>query len=101
MTVRIDDAAEAELGDAARWYEARQTGLGERLLAEAVVAFEDIARHPERYARVKFRTRRDLRRRTLRHFPYSIIYELRSSECLVVAVAHASRRQAYWRNRLP
>ena len=72
----------------------------ERFLSEAIDAFSIIERHPRRSARVRFRTAREIRRRLLDHFPYAVVYEVRSSECVVVATAHAARRPGYWRDRL-
>lgn len=34
-------------------------------------------------------------------FPYKIIYEIRADTVVVAAFAHHSRRQDYWRTRLP
>jgi toxin ParE1/3/4 len=99
MTLRIHPAAEAEL-TAAQWYEIRRFGLSERFLIEAADAFSAIERDPRRFAKARYRTTREIRRRLLAHFPYSVVYEIRESECLVVAVTHAGRRPTYWRQRL-
>ena len=39
------------------------------------------------------------RRRVLRRFPYSLFYVV-STEIVIVAVAHHSRRPGYWSSRL-
>jgi hypothetical protein len=96
----MHQAAEVELTAAAQWYEVRRSGLGERFLAEATDAFLAIERHPRRFATARYRTSREIRRRLLAHFPYSVIYEVREAECLVVAIAHAGRGPIYWRDRL-
>ena len=59
-----------------------------------------IERNPRRFSRVRYRTSREVRRRLLDHFSYSIIYEVRPMECVAVAVAHTARRPGYWRSRL-
>ena len=100
MKVRLLPEADDELTAAGEWYEAKVPGLGSRFLSEASGAFAAIEDHPDRYPRVQFRSSRDLRQRRLPHFPYWIIYEIRQSECLVVAIAHASRRPGYWRKRV-
>jgi plasmid stabilization system protein ParE len=100
MTVRLHPEAELELQAAAQWYERRVAGLGERFLSEAIDGFISIEKHPHRFARSRYRTKREVRQRSLGHFPYRIVYEVRESECIVVAVAHASQRPAYWRERL-
>jgi toxin ParE1/3/4 len=37
----------------------------------------------------------------LEHFPYSIVYKVTATQCIVIAVAHAARKPGYWRDRLP
>jgi plasmid stabilization system protein ParE len=98
--VRLLPAAEEELIGAAQWYESRAAGLGERFLAEAIDAFVAIEKHPERFAIARTSAGNSIRRKLLDHFPYAIVYQLGEDECLVVAVAHASRRPGYWRQRL-
>jgi toxin ParE1/3/4 len=100
MKLRLHPEADAELQAAAQWYQDRRGGLGERFLAEAIDALSDIERHPRRFAKVSYRTAREIRRRMLSHFPYSVIYEVRADECVAVAVAHAARKPGYWKERL-
>ncbi len=55
-----------------------------------------IAAHPDRFARFSHDTRRAL----LRRFPHYVVF--RTTPAIgVVALVHAKRRPAYWRNRLP
>jgi plasmid stabilization system protein ParE len=84
----------------AQRYQNESPGLGERFLSEALDAFSLIERHPRRSPRVRLRTSREIRRRLLDHFPYAVVYEVRSEECVVVAIAHAARKPGYWRGRL-
>jgi hypothetical protein len=100
MTVQLHPEADTELHAAARWYEDRVLGLGDRFLVETIEALVAIEQHPRRFARASYRTSREIRRRMLSHFPYLMIYEVRASQCVVVAVAHVSRRPGYWRDRL-
>jgi mRNA-degrading endonuclease RelE of RelBE toxin-antitoxin system len=39
------------------------------------------------------------RMRTLRRFPYSVIYEVLGNTVTVLAVAHHRRRPGYWRSQ--
>lgn len=100
MNVRLHPDSDDELEAAAQWYEDRVGGLGERFLSEAVDALADIEKHPRRFARIRHRTGRELRRRMFEHFPYSIIYEVTATEYIILAVAHAARKPGYWRDRL-
>lgn len=87
--------AESELLDAAKYYEARSTGLGHSLLAAVRHAIEQIQAFPESSPVV----RRGLRRKGLRRFPYSLIYGAELGEIKIIAVMHQKRRPYYWRRR--
>jgi len=100
MKLRLLPEADAELTAAAQWYENRSPGVAQRFLTEAVDSFEVIERYPRRFARARLRTSREIRRRMLSHFLYAVVYEVRDSECVVVAIAHGARRPGYWRGRL-
>jgi toxin ParE1/3/4 len=96
--VVIESAAKAELRKARRWYEKRQSGLGEQLLNEALQGLERIERDELigiRYAATRFRFHR------LRRFPYLIYYEILPDRLRVVAIAHERRRPGYWQRRKP
>lgn len=43
---------------------------------------------------------RDLRKYTLRQFPFSIVYQDFSSEILILALAHGWRQPGYWKDRV-
>jgi toxin ParE1/3/4 len=93
-------AASAEMADAAAWYDARVSGLGERFLGEAEAAFARIDETP--FEGPPWRHRRlpdGVRRMFLRSFPYSAVYIVEPRP-VVVAVAHARRRPGYWVKRL-
>lgn len=92
--------AEAEAVEAACWYNAQSSGLGYDFLAKYEQALAGIENSPDRYPRLEtLQTERDIRRCVLKRFPYYIVYENFSSETVVLAVAHASRRPNYWQNR--
>ena len=98
MNVRLLREAEAEVDAAARWYEARREGLGDRFLSELQQVLDRIRLRPLEPQVLRL-GKREVRRRLLKHFPYAVVYEVRESECLVVAVAHLARRPGYWRSR--
>ena len=91
------------IDDAYAWYEARRPGAGNAFLAELADALDMIERQPRAFPRVaRPRRAREVRKRVLQRFPYSVIYEVRGSDVFVLAVAHAKRRQYYWlRRRAP
>ena len=94
--VVVERLARAELRMARDWYEAKQSGLGNRLLSEVFDALESIERDNEiglRYENTRFRFRK------MRRFPYVIYYECLPERVRVVAIAHERRRQGYWMRR--
>jgi hypothetical protein len=102
VTFRVLPEALGEADAAAAWYEARSAGGSLRLLAALGRAFRIIQRQPRSFTRVRPPgSRRDYRQYVLRRFAYSIVYEIRSGELLVIAIAHNRRRRYYWRHRSP
>jgi plasmid stabilization system protein ParE len=96
--------AEAELREAIRWYQAHSPGMDVRFLDAVSAAQFDIEDHPERFSRPPaVQTKRDVRRRLLKGFPYSIIYEIRAKDpvLLILAIAHGRRKPGYWIRRRP
>src|SRR3954469_23775488 len=89
--------ASAELECVTGDYEAKSSGLGIRFRQEVESACVGIVQHP-----LLWRKRPEgFRRVNLPGFSYYIAFVLRGDRIFVVAVAHASRHPAYFRNRLP
>lgn len=84
------------MNEAARFYEARVTGLGDDFLDEFERCVERIVSYPESGQRCYEYFRRLL----VPRFPFSVIYELLPEGILIVAVAHQRRRPGYWRERV-
>ena len=100
MRVQFHPAADAELIEAAQWYEDRHRGFGVRFISAAGDASMAIGKTPLRFSTPPaVRTARDVRRKLLEGFPYSMIYEVREQEILILAVSHTSRRPGYWQAR--
>ncbi len=90
--------AEAELEEAVAFYEARRTGIGQALGAEAERAVGMIQQNPlwcPRHGETNFR------KCLLRKFPYTIFYMERDDCIWIAAVAHQKRKPGYWENRTP
>ena len=87
--------AEAELADAADYYEARRPGLGKAFAGEVTRTISLIREHPDAGSPVGPSRRRML----VSRFPYAIVYRRDSNSVVIVAVAHQSRRPGYWRGR--
>jgi plasmid stabilization system protein ParE len=89
--------ASSELSEAVRWYEQRRVGLGAELFDAVAAAVETIRAHPEIGApRGEQPATRQFR---VHRFPYNVVYRVGAEDIQVIAIAHASRRPGYWRNR--
>jgi len=96
MVIRFLEIARLELDEAVEYYNNESAGLGDQFLAEVLRAIDRIGEFPEAWHRLSQRTRRCRTRR----FPYGIVYQIRDSEILVIAVANLRRRPEYWKDRL-
>lgn len=72
MRLVVRPAAAHALKSAYRWYEARQTGLGEDLLEAVQAVLERILRMPRSYPVVHRETRRAL----VQRFPYGVFFRV-------------------------
>ena len=91
----IHEAAEAEINEAADFYDLRSPGLGTEFLEEIQRVFGTISQFPEAAPLVRGR----VRKRPIAKFPYALIYSVRPNEIRILAVAHHKRRPFYWRGR--
>jgi plasmid stabilization system protein ParE len=89
-------SAEADVLDAALWYEQRSPGLGTEFLRAVDVTLAEIARMPGRYPLV----RGDARRAHLRRFPFGIYFVATPDLVSVVACMHACRDPRRWEERV-
>jgi hypothetical protein len=96
MKIRFLEIAQIELDQAIAYYNSESPGFGADFLDEVVKALNRIGEYPEAWHRLSRRTRRCQTRR----FPYGIIYQIRSDEIIVVAVANLHRRPGYWKERI-
>jgi plasmid stabilization system protein ParE len=88
--------ARRDLRDAARFYR-DQSGpaRAQALLSEFEHSVGLLLEYPELGSPWLFGKRRLL----FRHFPFGLIYKLTDDRIRILAVAHLSRRQDYWRDR--
>ena len=88
--------AERELLETIDWYNAKVRGLGSEFLGRVIEALDHIQAFPESCPAVLGRARR----KTLRQFPYNIVYSIDPSGIFVLAIGHQKRRYDYWKDRL-
>ncbi len=91
----IHEAAEAEVNEAADFYDLADPGLGNVYLDDVQRAIKDISQYPEMAPIVGG----SLRKKSLQKFPFSLIYSVRPTEIRLLAVAHQKKRPFYWRGR--
>jgi len=87
--------AEADLKDAAAWYELQRKGLGQEFLDDVLRTFDQISVNPNLYPIVHRKTRRLV----VNRFPFGIYYRVERTSAVVVAVMHGSRHPLHWKKR--
>jgi hypothetical protein len=88
--------AEAELVEAAEYYDKQQPGLG-RIFLDAVTRSEAaIRQNPERLAFYE----RPIRGCRVLPFPYRLLFRELSDRIQIICVMHLSRRPSYWKDRI-
>jgi hypothetical protein len=87
--------AEAELSEAAQFYDSRVFGLGRLFSSEVQRTVTLIREYPDVGAPLRL----PLRRTLVDRFPYAIVYRHDRESVLILAVAHLRQRPGYWRRR--
>ena len=87
--------AEADLEDAARWYEDERAGLSERFLSDVDRTIARIRERPFEFPAVSG----DVRRALLHTFPYVVYFRASDEAVVVLAVLHLRRNPKVWRGR--
>jgi toxin ParE1/3/4 len=86
---------QAELEDAADWYENRQPGRGAAFAASVGQLLLDIENHPDAHPEVYG----DVREALVPGYPYAVYYRVDPTQITVLAVFHTSRDPADWQRR--
>ncbi len=93
--VRLHPEAEAEMIEAAAYYEVQQADLGKRFLASVQDAISSIRINPRLYPVVDL----DVRRCLTKVFPFGVLFRVLPDQIIVIAVMHLARHPNYWKNR--
>ena len=93
--VRFNPVAEAEMIDAAAWYESQQVDLGKRFLTSVEDAINRIELNPELYPVLEG----DVRRCRTKTFPFGVLFRIKTTEIEVAAVMHLHRDPGYWKTQ--
>ncbi len=102
LKIKVSKEAGQELEKAAEWYEKEQRGLGGRLL----LAFEHAVKlleepNPPLMPVQGEAAKLGAKKLILHRFPFSIITVELNQSIIIVALAHHSRKPAYWKLRMP
>lgn len=101
MKLPVRHEAIVELDEAITFYEEQQIGLGLELLEAVAEAISLAAKFPEvGEPRGGNLDRYGARRYVVSRFPYLVYVAPIHGRREVIAIAHASRRPGYWRDRL-
>lgn len=87
--------SEADLEDAARWYDDERAGLADRFLSDVDQTFARIRERPLQFPTVSSGVRRAL----LHTFPYAVYFRASEGIVVVLAVLHLRRNPKVWRRR--
>ena len=94
--LRVRPEAEGDLEDAAGWYEVQRSGLGHEFLTEIYKCMQRIVDRPMQFPEVH----RGIRRALAHRFPFGVFFRIDSERIVVLAVMHASRDPARWKQRV-
>lgn len=93
--------ASTELIAAAQWYETEQSGLGADFLVKAEEAVQQIFDWPNMAPVFPGWDREPIvHTRSVKRFPFQVIYYLTDTDLRVIAFAHNRRKPGYWEDRV-
>ncbi len=87
--------ADSEFRSAARHYQRREEGLGDRFGRAILAAVDHAAVDPKRYQWIDGQCQFVRAKK----FPYSVIYQEKEGGIRIVAIMHQHRRPGYWKER--
>jgi plasmid stabilization system protein ParE len=88
--------AEADLENAAQWYDEERPGLAQRFLKDVDRSFVRLRERPLQFPVVAGEVRRAL----LHTFPYAIYFRVSDEMIVVLALLHLRRNPKIWRGRV-
>lgn len=96
MRLTYHPEAEAEIVQATGYYEKQVKGLGSRFLSDLEATIARIVEAPLRWPLIEA----DVRRCSLRRFPYAVYYRVLPAGVRILVVKHHRRHPDYWRERI-
>jgi plasmid stabilization system protein ParE len=95
-TFIIRPEAEAEVIEAATWYQQKSQALAARFAQEFRSTLARVVNNPLRYQIIED----EMRRAPVAGFPYGILYVASDDELVILSCFHGRRDPARWRERL-
>jgi len=92
--VIVRPGAQADIQEAALWYESRRPGLGSEFTLRVDAIMERIAHNPLQFPEIG----NGIRRALLQRFPYAIYFVVAACP-VVIAVLHQRRHPDTWQRR--
>ena len=96
LPIRLLPAAREEFDAAAHWYEKAQAGLGESFVAQIDEVLSRISLQPRQYVLVH----EHVRKAVVKRFPFVVLFRLKPTEIIVIAVFHTMRSPSDWLSRV-
>ncbi|MEO2034945.1 MAG: type II toxin-antitoxin system RelE/ParE family toxin [Planctomycetaceae bacterium] len=93
-SIRYHPIFDADVIDAADWYDARAVGLGDAFVNNVRQTIESIISDPSRFAE----TPGGLRYQRVHRFPYVVLFTVTDSELLLLGTLHTARSIEKWRS---
>jgi plasmid stabilization system protein ParE len=97
LKLQIHRLAVDEIDHEVDYYESFRTGLGAELEAEIDAVLDTILEFPRAASQSGGRPGR--RAAVLDRFPFTLVYQIKGDEIVILALAHTSRRPGYWMRR--
>ena len=94
-SIRYHPLFDSDVLAAAKWYDARQEGLGSDFAKRVQFATSALIADPERHTSIEY----GLRYWPIVRFPYVVFYDLTDVEVLVLGVMHTSQESTKWLER--
>jgi plasmid stabilization system protein ParE len=86
FTVIVKQGAVQDAIEAYNYYEAKQSGLGEKFVESLIKRYKELAENPTFYSYIAEDTTKTFRDVRLVKFPYLIVYEIYSDQVIVHAI---------------
>jgi plasmid stabilization system protein ParE len=97
LKLRIHRLAVAEIDHEVDYYESHSAGFGAELEDEIDAVIETILQFPR--TAPQWRHRPDRRVAVLDRFPFTLVYQIKAGEIVILTLAHTSRSPGYWAHR--